>query len=162
MPFADFWLSLEMLPFTQEIGATAWFPFIESIHVLSITLMLGAILMVDLRVLGLAAKSYPVSTMARELVPWSGIAFLLATATGVAMFMTRAASHVDNTAFQIKMVLLLLGGINILVFHTQEKALLQSLDVTFPVPLRAKVCAGISLFVWVGAMVAGRWVGHLI
>lgn len=162
MELRGLWLYLEMLEFTQEIGATAWFPFIESIHVLSITLMLGAILMVDLRVLGLAAKSYPVSAMARELVPWSAIAFAVATITGIAMFMTRAASHVDNSAFQIKMILLLIGGINILYFHISQKPLLRSKEVSCAIPAAAKYSAAVSLVVWVGVMVAGRWVGHLI
>ena len=52
----DIWLYIELLPFSQEIAATAWFPFIESIHVLSIALMIGALLMADLRVLGCCAK----------------------------------------------------------------------------------------------------------
>jgi hypothetical protein len=162
MTFTEFWLYVELLPFSQEVGATAWFPFVESIHVLSIVLMLGAILMLDLRVLCLAAMSYPVSTLARGLVPWSAIGFLLATVTGIVMFMTRAASHVENTAFQIKLLLLLLAGINIVYFHWSQRQLLRSVDVTSPVSNKARLCATVSLTAWVGVMLAGRWMGHLI
>lgn len=162
MTLTEFWLYVEMLPFSQEVGATAWFPFVESIHVLSIVLMLGAILMLDLRVLCLAAMPYPVSTLAQGLVPWSAIGFLLATVTGIVMFMTRAASHVENTAFQIKLLLLLVGGINVLYFHWSQRQLLHSGNVANPISIKAKICAAVSLSTWVGVTLAGRWMGHLI
>ncbi|MDP2140920.1 MAG: hypothetical protein Q8L20_08925 [Gammaproteobacteria bacterium] len=158
----DFWLWLEYLPIAGHIGATWWFPLMESIHVVSITLMLGAILMLDLRLLGLAANSYTVSAMSKELVPWSAGAFVMACVTGVAMFITRASAHVLNPAFQIKMLLILLAGINIVLFHFWILRTTPPWDSSSNTPTTARMMAGASLFLWCGVMLAGRWVGHVI
>lgn len=158
----EFWLWLEYLPVAGHIGATWWFPLMESIHVVSITLMLGAILMLDLRVLGLAANSYAVSRMSKELVPWSATAFLVATLTGIAMFITRASVHVLNPAFQIKMLLIVLAGINIAIFHLRIFRTVPQWDTSTKSPSSARIVAGASLFLWCGVMLAGRWVGHVI
>lgn len=134
----------------------------ESLHVVSITLMLGAILMLDLRVLGLAANGYAVSRMSSELVPWSAVAFFVATLTGTAMFITRASAHVLNPAFQIKMLLILVAGINIAIFHFHVFRTVPQWDNSARAPASARMVAGASLFLWCGAMLAGRWVGHVI
>jgi len=159
---SEFWLSLEYLPIAGEIGATAWFPVMESLHVLSITFMLGAILMVDLRVLGVAACVYPVNQVVREMAPWSAWAFLVANLTGLAMFITRASVHAENPAFQIKMALLLLAGINIAYFHFRVLPALPGPENSTALPLQARTAAGASLFFWCAIMLAGRWVGHVI
>ena len=82
MPFAEFWAWLEGLPLAEHIGFTWWFPFLESIHVLAVGFLVGSILMVDVRLLGLAALRYPASRMTRELLPWTWAAFCLAIVTG--------------------------------------------------------------------------------
>lgn len=160
--FDNFWLSLEYLPLAGEIGATAWFPFMESLHVLSIVFLLGAILMADLRVLGLAARDYPIQRVVSELVPWAAWAFLLANATGLAMFITRASAHVANPAFQIKMGLLLLAGINIAYFHFRAMPAILDARNAVAAPRQARMAAGVSLFLWCAIILAGRWVGHVI
>jgi hypothetical protein len=159
---SEFWLWLETLPIAAEIGATWWFPFMESLHVLSLTIMLGAILMLDLRVLGWAALRYSVSSLNRELVPWSAAAFLVANVTGVAMFITRASHHVENPAFQIKMLLLLLAGVNIAYFHFRVLRTVSLWDSHGQSPLAARVAAASSLMLWIGVTLAGRWIGHIV
>jgi len=151
-----------MLPIAGEIGATWWFPFMESLHVLSLAIMLGAILMLDLRVLGWAALRYPISTLNRELVPWSAAAFLVANVTGLAMFITRASHHVENPAFQIKMLLLLLAGVNIAYFHFRVMRTVSQWDSNTRAPLAARLAAVSSLLLWIGVTLAGRWVGHIV
>jgi hypothetical protein len=159
---SDFWLWLEYLPLAGHIGATWWFPLMESLHVLSITMMLGAILMVDLRVLGFAASRYTVLQVSNELVPWAAIAFIFATFTGLAMFITRASVHIVNPAFQIKLLLIFLAGINIAVFHFQTLRSVTTWNTTQMAPSSARLAAGLSLILWCGVMLAGRWVGHII
>ena len=106
------WLDIEEWTISWTIGGTNWFPLLESIHVIAATMVVGTILWVDLRLIGVAAVQYPITTMSRELVPWTWGAFVIATITGIGMFITRAASHVLNPAFQSKMVLLVLAGSN--------------------------------------------------
>jgi len=158
----EFWIKVENLSISWAIGGTWWFPFLESIHVIAATMVVGSILMVDLRLLGLAAKRYSISTMSSELAPWSWGAFAVATVTGIGMFITRAASHVVNPAFQWKMFLLLLAGINMAVFHFKIYKKISTWDTAFKIPANVRVIGASSLLIWAGVMLSGRWVGHIV
>src|SRR5688572_10208899 len=103
---------LESLPMSIYIGESWWFPFLESIHVLTGTFLLGSILMVDLRLLGLAARGHAISRIVREVVPWTYGACFFSVAAGVGLFMSRAGHYAGNRAFQVKMALLILAGLN--------------------------------------------------
>jgi len=156
------WIDVENWPISWEIGGTSWFPFLESIHVIAATFVVGSILMVDLRLMGLAAVRYKISTLSKELLPWTWGAFVVAIITGLGMFITRAASHVVNPAFQWKVVLLLLAGINMAYFHFQVYKNIARWDTETVTPTQLKMIGSLSLFFWAGVMLAGRWVGHII
>jgi len=157
-----YWITIENWPISWEIGGTWLFPFLESIHVIAATMVLGSILMVDLRLLGVAAKRYSITTMSSELAPWSWGAFAVATVTGVGMFITRAASHVVNPAFQWKMFLLLLAGINMVVFHYRIYKNISNWDTAYKIPVNVRMFGASSLIIWAGVMLSGRWVGHIV
>ena len=156
------WIDIENWPLSWEIGGTWWFPLLESIHVIAAALVVGSILWVDLRLLGLAATRYPISTLSKELVPWTWAAFAVATVTGLGMFITRAASHVINPAFQWKVVLLVLAGANMAYFHFRIYRHIERWDTVATTPTQLKVIGSLSLFLWAGVMLAGRWVGHIV
>lgn len=156
------WIDVENWPLSWEIGGTSWFPFLESIHVIAAAMVVGSILMVDLRLLGLAATRYPITTLSKELVPWSWGAFVIATITGLGMFITRAASHVVNPAFQWKIVLLALAGANMAYFHFRVYRQIAQWDTNIATPFQLKMIGSMSLFLWAGVMLAGRWVGHIV
>ncbi|MEX0965491.1 MAG: DUF6644 family protein [Pseudohongiellaceae bacterium] len=156
------WIDVENWPIAWEIGGTSWFPFLESIHVISAAFVVGTILMVDLRLLGVSAAKYRISTLSRELLPWTWGAFVVATITGLGMFITRAASHVVNPAFQWKMVLLVLAGVNMAYFHFRLYKNIAQWDESTATTMQLKVIGGLSLFLWSGVMLAGRWIGHII
>ncbi|MDT8429476.1 MAG: DUF6644 family protein [Pseudomonadales bacterium] len=158
----EFWLSLEYLPLAMEIGATWWFPLLESLHVISITLLVGSILMVDLRLLGVAALSYAVSKMVRELVPWTLLAFIVAVITGLGLFITRASAHMANPAFQWKLGLLALAGLNMAFFHFRSYRQVSLWDGSSTIPWQARLAGAMSLLLWSAVMLSGRWVGHII
>jgi hypothetical protein len=156
------WIDVENWPISWEIGGTSWFPFLESIHVIAATFVLGSILMVDLRLIGLAAIRYKISTLSKELVPWTWGAFVVATITGLGMFITRAASHVVNPAFQWKVFLLVLAGVNMAYFHFKVYRNIERWDSDSVTPAQLKIVGCLSLFLWSGVMLAGRWVGHIV
>jgi hypothetical protein len=158
---ADLWAWLESLPLAAEIGATWWFPLLESIHVVTATFVVGSILMVDLRLLGLAARRHAVSRVVREVVPWTYGASAISVLTGVGMFITRASHYAANPAFQIKMALLVLAGINMAVFHLATTRGIARWDSAAATATPAKLAGACSLLLWIGVMLAGRWVGHL-
>ena len=156
------WLDIEEWTISWTIGGTNWFPLLESIHVIAAAMVVGTILWVDLRLIGVAAVQYPITTMSRELVPWTWGAFVIATITGIGMFITRAASHVLNPAFQSKMVLLVLAGLNMAYFHFRlYKDIAQCDSLAIP-STQLKIAGSLSLFLWAGVMLAGRWIGHII
>ena len=162
MPFAEFWEWLQGLPLSQYVGFTWWFPFLESIHVLAIGFVVGSILMVDLRLLGVAALDYAASRMASELIPWTWGAFCIAAVTGAGMFSTRATAYIENPAFQTKLVLLLLACANMAFFQFRTFRDIGSWDTSAVPPTAARVAGAVSLLLWGGVVLAGRWTGHII
>ena len=78
MNFTELWEWVQAHPTSQYIGFTWWFPFLESIHVIAITLVVGSILVVDLRLLGISGLQYSASRITRELIPWTWGAFFVA------------------------------------------------------------------------------------
>ena len=154
MRVEEFWSWLEMQPLAAHIGETAWFPFLESVHVLSAMFVVGTVLMADLRLLGWSAMRYCVTAITREVIPWTWGAFVIAAITGVGLFITRASAYVANPAFLAKVVLLLLAGANMLVPHFMGLRAAQRRSLQ----MATGAC---SLLVWCGVVLAGRWIGHL-
>ena len=161
MPLADLWTTLENLPLAVYIGESWWFPFLESIHVLTATFVAGSIVMVDLRLIGWAARQYPIGRITREVVPWTLGACGISVVVGLALFATRAGHYAANVAFQVKMILLLLAGINMGVFHLVTSRRIAEWDTPGATPSSARLAGASSLLLWIGVMLAGRWIGHL-
>jgi hypothetical protein len=161
MVFQEFWLQLELLPWVQHLAATIWFPVINSLHVLSVCLMLGMLLIADLRLLGNAMLEGPVGPALRALLPWTVMAFAVATVSGVLLFMTRAATHVMNPAFQWKMGLLALAGVNVWVFHRRLYPRVVAAGGERRMPAVVRASAALSLILWIGVTLSGRWIGHV-
>jgi hypothetical protein len=161
-PQESFLIAVENWPLSQIIAATNWFPTIETIHVFAVTMVVGSILWVDLRLLGLAARRYPISTLSRELIPWTWTSFIVATITGLGMFITRASSHVVNPAFQWKIFLLALAGINMLVFHHKIYREIDNWNNAAMPPDKVRIFGAFSLVLWSGVMLGGRWIGHIV
>lgn len=162
MPFPELWSWLETRPLAEHIGFTWWFPFLESLHVLGVGLVVGSILMVDLRLLGLTALTYPVSRMTKELIPWTWGAFILTVITGFGLFMTRAATYIENPAFQIKLIGLVAAGVNMALFQFKTFRQVPNWDADAVIPTAGRRAGLASLALWIIVIFAGRWVGHII
>jgi hypothetical protein len=152
---------LESQPLSLYLGESAWFPFLESIHVITATFLVGSILMVDLRLLGLAARRYSVRRVVREVVPWTYAASVFSVVTGVGLFVTRAGHYAGNRAFQIKMVLLVFAGLNMAVFHLITARGIERSDEAGAITAASRFAGASSLLLWIGILLAGRWIGHL-
>lgn len=151
---------LEATPFAVSISESEWiFPTIETIHVLALTLVVGSIAMLDLRLLGVSTRNIGVMKLSEEVLPWTWSAFLVAAITGTLMFVSAATRYYENTSFRIKFLLLALAGINMAVFHFTAYRVAHTWNFTFPTPIAARIAAGLSLLFWVGVVVFGRWVG---
>src|SRR6185436_8839134 len=92
------------------------YPIVEIVHIVGFVVLVGAAVMFDLRLLGVS-RSLSASGMARHHLPWARAALLLVVPSGVLMFMAHATEFATNPAFQLKLTLLALAGINALTFH---------------------------------------------
>jgi hypothetical protein len=136
------------------------FSIIESVHVLSITLLIGTISVLDLRMLGLVLRPIPVTRIARSVLPlvWSG--FVVSFISGVFLFWAEAAKMYVNPAFRSKVVLLVLVGLNPLIFHTTIYRRVDEWELQHISPWRARAAAIASLTLWSGIIIAGRAIAY--
>lgn len=137
------------------------FPWIESLHVLAIVLVVGTISIVDLRLLGLASRNRPATMLMREILPYTWIAFVVAVITGSLLFSSNAPKYAHNPYFQAKMALLVLAGCNMAVFHLIGARDIIRWDVA-ATPVAAKAAGGISLLLWIAVVACGRWIGFTL
>lgn len=137
------------------------FPTIETIHVLALALVFGSIAMLDLRLLGVANRDRGVIQLSGDTLPWTWGAFVVAAITGGLMFVAAATSYYDNVPFRIKLVLLVLAGVNMAVFHLTAYRAVHDWNLSLPTPQAARIAASLSLLFWVSVVVAGRWIGFV-
>lgn len=153
---------VEAMPLAVKITESEWmFPTIETIHVLALTLVVGSIAMLDLRLLGVSTRSMGAMQLSGEVLPWTWSAFVIAAITGGLMFVSAATKYYGNVPFRMKMVLLVLAGINMAIFHRGAWRRVHEWNETVPTPRAVRTAAGLSLLFWVGVVVAGRWVGFV-
>jgi tryptophan-rich sensory protein len=150
---------LQNLGLPTQIRESDWlFPTIETVHVFALVLVVGTIMTVDLRLLGFANKERPFSEVASEMLPWTWTAFAIAALAGMLMFSSKALTYYGDIPFRLKMVCLLLAGINMVMFHWLGTRHLAVWDRGRP-PWAAKFAGGASLLLWTTIVAAGRWIG---
>ena len=136
------------------------FPLVETVHIIGFSILVGSIVAFDLRILGVS-KRLSVRLLARHLLPWSLAALLLIVPTGVMMFASEATDLVDNVAFVVKMVLLMLAATNAAAFHLGVFRNAALWDQNAPSPTGAKLHAVASLLIWVSVITCGRMIAYL-
>jgi uncharacterized membrane protein len=136
------------------------FPWIESVHVLAIVLVVGTISIVDLRLLGMASLDISARRVMRDVIPYTWGAFALAAITGSLMFSSDATHYAHNRLFQAKLVMLALAGLNMTVFHFVGVRDIERWDIAGgTTPLAAKTAAALSLLAWIAIVSLGRGTG---
>jgi hypothetical protein len=145
----------EHSPIGQTIRDSVWlFPTIEAFHLVGLGLTAGAVLIVDLRLLGFGLRSRPVSEIAREAEPWLKGSIILMFASGIPLFLAESTKCYYSFAFWIKMASLFLA---ILFTFTLQRQVVMKDDSARPV--WGKLAAVVSLILWAGVGWGGRWIG---
>jgi hypothetical protein len=134
------------------------FPLVETVHVLSVSLMAGTIVVVDLRVAGWLLRTEPVTRVAGALLPWTWWGFALMVLSGLPLFASEAIKLYGNPAFRLKALLLVLAGLNALLFHGTTFRSVGDWDRRPVAPLRARLFAIASMTLWSGVIVSGRMI----
>jgi hypothetical protein len=159
MDFSTFFDSVQNSGLAQWVNtAGPAYPIIESLHVIAIALVFGTILIVDMRLLGLASTNRPFTRVAHDLLrlTWGG--FVLAVITGTLLFLPNASSISINVNFQIKMILLVLAGVNMFIFELVTARNVSVWDTVTP-PNAARLAGLLSIGLWMSVIVFGRLIG---
>lgn len=138
--------------------STTVYLLVNATHILAIGLLVGAIVTLDLRLLGFF-RAHPLAHLAPPLRRVAGSGLVLAIATGFLLFTTRPPAYLENPAFLAKLGLLAFGLLNIAVVHRRQHW--RHAVEGGIVHGQLRVAALVSLLVWVGAVIAGRWIGFL-
>lgn len=137
-----------------------WFPWVESAHVVCLALVAGTIFTVDARLIGFASRQLRFTYVSDRLLPWTWGAFIGAVITGGLLFAANATSYAANVPFRIKMVLLVLAGLNMLYFQLVTFRTASSWDTGTPSPA-ARMAGLLSITLWCGVIGTGRWIGFV-
>ncbi|XIA63862.1 DUF6644 family protein [Bradyrhizobium sp. TZ2] len=138
-------------------SSPALYPAVEILHIMGFVVLVGSILALDLRVLGLG-RAIPIKPMAQLLLPLSRFGFLLAISMGFLLFSADAAHTVRNPAFQTKLLLIAAALVNIVIAHAGpwRRIALWGTEA----PGGAKITALLSLLLWLSAVCAGRLIAY--
>ena len=139
-------------------GTNAAMPVIEATHVVAAVMVLGTVLIVDLRLLKLTDSARALTRVTRETLPLTWAAFALAVGTGALMFTTSAATYFGNPAFRLKALALLAAGLNMALFQLSTTRGIAAWDIGAP-PRAARVAGLVSLLLWASVVLLGRWIG---
>jgi hypothetical protein len=155
---------LELLPYFEWIEASAlgdtvrqslWlFPVIQSFHLLGLAVLGGAVLMVDLRMLGFGLRGHPISTVARDARPWFLLALTVTLLTGTALFASEAIKCYYNTSFWVKITTLPFAII-LTTLVRDPTAFKAGMNVT----TATRAIGLLSILLWFIVAAAGRWIG---
>ena len=154
---------LQASPLAVFIHKKPWaFTTVEVIHVFAVSLVIGTIAIVDLRLLGLASTKRPFAELSRRVLPLTWAAFVVAVIAGSLLFISRATEYFVNPVFWIKMALIVLAGINMIIFEFITVRGVQEWNLNRTPPPPARLAGGISIACWVLVIVLGRLIAFTL
>ena len=148
--------------FSVWLRESEWpFPIVETVHILGLGLSVGAIMWVDLRLLGLVTKRHRVSDFVDQLEPWAIAGFVVMFVSGLLLFISEPVKCYSTISFRIKAVMLVLTGFNVWYFHSKVYPSIGKWDETDVIPWRAKMVGFVSMLLWFGIIIAGRFTAYV-
>jgi hypothetical protein len=158
-----------LLDLAKWIGTQSWsidlhesyymYNWLESSHVMTLMLSLGMLFLIDLRMLGLCLTNVPASKIAERLDKPMMIGFVLMFITGIVLYVGIPVRTTQSLWFRIKMILLVAAAINAWLFR-KKMATAGSWDSERVAPKRMRIGAGLSLALWSGVVVCGRFIAY--
>jgi hypothetical protein len=155
-----------MLEYLQWLEATAGstairesillYPIIETTHVLTLCLFFGMIALLDLRLLGIGLRGVPVTQTAGRLLPLGAGGFAVMVVSGTLLFYSGPVRAYSNIFFRVKLFLIVLAGLNALLFHLTIFRSAERWDAAALPPPRARLAGAFSLLFWSGVVICGR------
>lgn len=145
---------------SMSISMSAYaFPWLETLHVFALAMVFGSIAIVDLRLIGVGVYRRNASGLIKDMLPLTWVGFAGAVITGVLLFVSNPWSYAESMPFLIKMGLIILAGINMLVFHFGAYKSIAGWDLEALPPAAVRVAGFISITTWTVILFLGRWIG---
>jgi len=136
------------------------FPWIESVHVLMIAIVVGTIAIVDLRLIGFSSHRRGARQLIVDMLPFTWVAFVFAIITGSLLFLSNATGYYESMPFRFKLLAIVIAGLNMAVFHLTAYRRIGEWDDRLPTPNAAKIAGISSLTLWILIVFLGRWIGY--
>jgi hypothetical protein len=156
----DIFAWMETTVIANTIRTVPWiYPALETTHYIGLAMLVGGIMLIDLRLLGFA-RTLPLRSVI-GLVPWVWIGFVINALSGSLIFIYGATGFSQNKAFRIKMILMLLAGINAMIFTIAASRTGKSWLDSGSVPIPIKFIATASFVLWLGVVAMGRWMAYI-
>jgi uncharacterized membrane protein len=156
----------------ERLQASSWAVFIhtkpwafttvEVVHVFAIAMVIGTIMIVDLRLLGLGSRKRAVAELSRQVLPFTWAAFVIAVVAGSLLFISRATDYFVNPMFWIKMALIVIAGINMVIFEFITVRSVKEWNLDPTPPPQARLAGAISIACWVLVLVCGRLIAFTL
>ena len=152
------WESLEQTGWVGIIAHSAiLYSAISVIHYFSLLFSVGTVLLVDLRILGLADRRQTLAQLSEQVLPWTWVGFAFATISGFLLFTTGAGEFAPDRVFQIKLVLIVIAFMLTIIVQRG----IRQWNQLPAVPASAKLIAFLSLVLWLGTILAGVDVAYI-
>jgi len=162
IPLSEFAETLQGSSIGNSLAESVYaFPIIEGAHLIGLTLSVGLILFVDLRLVGLFLRNVPVADLLHQLRLWLVAGFALTITTGALLFTAEATKLMFLNVFWIKFVLIILAGLNALWFELKWGRRTDQWDTSAVLPAGVKVAGWTSLVLWAGVISCGRLIPYL-
>ncbi|KAB0500501.1 MULTISPECIES: DUF6644 family protein [Pseudomonas] len=152
------WLDDSRLGWAMR-GELWLYPIVEVVHIIGFVVLVGSVVMFDLRVLGLS-KDIAVTALARHLLRWSVAALVLIVPAGLMMFTAHPHDFATNNIFILKLSLIATAGINAALFHVGVYRSVSQWNTGVAAPAIAKVQAVLSMGLWVTVVLCGRLLAY--
>jgi hypothetical protein len=152
---------LEGLAWTTAIRESAWgYPIIETAHVASVVIFAGLVIMMDLRLTGVAFTQTPMTQMQRRLFPWQMAGFIPSMATGLLLCLIDPLRYYPNLFFRVKLALLAVAGLNAMAFHLRTHRTAERWDEHPQALAIARRAGAVSLLLWTTIIISGRLIAY--
>jgi len=136
------------------------FPLVEGSHILALSISVGLIIALDLRLLRLALCSEPVSRVMQQVMPWALPGFAVMFLSGLLLFVAQAEKVYTNTFFRYKILFLLVAGLNAAYYQVKFYPKMTEWDLAPAIPAGARLTAIISLALWASIIALGRTMAY--
>ena len=142
--------------FSDAIRHSAWmFPALETIHFFGLCLLVGALMLVDLRLMGVLQAGSVKAVLRFTHLAIAGFAVNLLS--GIGFFVSNPENYAQNPLFWAKMILVLIAGFNVFWFEVAERQAILALPDSATLPVRTRAIATLSVVLWLGVIVLGRF-----